>query len=114
MALSLGNIPSTKNSMTRIIKQLVFGLFFITVALVGFVLVGNDVKKENELIEDNTLELSLGGEVKYYAFPQGSTIHVIADENQNLIDIQVFTLVNNKPYLITPTNTKWQTSKPDN
>lgn len=39
--------------------------------------------------ESNTLELSIDGEVRVYKFPAGSHIHVIADSNQVLTDIQL-------------------------
>lgn len=106
------NTPSITYNM-EFLKKALLVLVFIIAAIIGLAMVGND-HSPPPITEDNTLELSLGGEVKYYSFPQGSTIHVITDEHQNLTDIQVFTTVKEKNYLITPTNTKWQTNKHEN
>lgn len=102
--------------MLETVKKIGLVMIFVAAIMVGVFLVGEESKKRTAEAKaiDNSLELSVGGEVKYYTFPQGSTIHVITDDNQLLTDIQVFTVVNDKNYLITPTTTKWQTNKPDN
>lgn len=91
------------------LKSILLFLFFLVVAVIGFIFVATPESKK----EGNSLELSVGGEVHTYPFPQGAIIHVIADENQNLTDIQVF-LPNGGNQSVKPTNTTWPTSKHDN
>jgi len=105
MVLSIKNTNYTK--MFENIRFILLTVMLLLAGVAGFVLVAKP--KAQTKLEDNSLELSLNGEVRSYPFPSGSIIHVIADENQNLIDIQVFP-VGSSASSIKPTNTTWQTN----
>lgn len=40
--------------------------------------------------EDSTIEVSRGGYVQRFNYRQGATVHVIVDDEDKLVDIQIF------------------------